>query len=182
MCWSASKTPPRPVTSTTSWCSSPTTKTTRGSRSTSAAASCRRSRSRRSRCCLGDVTQGQQISKKIIVRGKKPFKIVSFQCNDEDSLPIQDRRSIERSPHRRNHVQRQEERRQRERSDPHRDRLGRQAPSQPDRLRHDCPRHAPATAAITPAATSATSTTGAAGTAGAASTKGNTPGSVARQE
>ena len=30
------------------------------------------------------MTQGQQISKKIIVRGKKPFKIVSFQCNDED--------------------------------------------------------------------------------------------------
>src|SRR4051812_13303004 len=33
---------------------------------------------------LGDVTQGQQVSKKIIVVGKKPFKIVSFQCNDED--------------------------------------------------------------------------------------------------
>src|SRR6185312_16405739 len=35
---------------------------------------------------LGEVTQGQQISKKIIVAGKKPFKIVSFQCNDEDSF------------------------------------------------------------------------------------------------
>ncbi len=91
---------------------------------------------------LGDVTQGQQISKKIIVRGKKPFKIVSFQCDDEESLPIQDRRSIERSPHRRSHVQCQEERRRREGNDPHRDRLGRQAPSQPDCLRDDCPQHA----------------------------------------
>src|SRR6476659_4234956 len=35
---------------------------------------------------MGDVTQGQQISKKIIVRGKKPFKIVAFQCADEDSF------------------------------------------------------------------------------------------------
>ncbi len=33
---------------------------------------------------LGDVTQGQQISKRFIVVGKKPFKIVSFQCGDED--------------------------------------------------------------------------------------------------
>ena len=33
---------------------------------------------------LGDVAQGQQTSKKIIVTGKKPFKIVSFQCNDEE--------------------------------------------------------------------------------------------------
>ncbi|HVT29704.1 MAG TPA: DUF1573 domain-containing protein [Lacipirellulaceae bacterium] len=32
---------------------------------------------------LGDVAQGQQVSKKIIVRGKKPFKIVSIHCNDE---------------------------------------------------------------------------------------------------
>src|SRR5436190_1909595 len=35
---------------------------------------------------LGEVNQGQQLSKKIIVTGKKPFKIVSFQCNDEDSF------------------------------------------------------------------------------------------------
>jgi hypothetical protein len=33
---------------------------------------------------LGDVARGQQVSKKIIVRGKKPFKILSFQCNDEE--------------------------------------------------------------------------------------------------
>src|SRR6476620_1944654 len=33
---------------------------------------------------LGDVAQGQQISKKIIVRGKKPFRITAFQCADED--------------------------------------------------------------------------------------------------
>ncbi|HEX5472016.1 MAG TPA: DUF1573 domain-containing protein [Lacipirellulaceae bacterium] len=32
---------------------------------------------------LGDVAQGQQVSKMIIVRGKKPFKIVSIQCDDE---------------------------------------------------------------------------------------------------
>jgi len=35
---------------------------------------------------LGDVTHGQQISKKIIVRGKKPFKIVSVKCDDQDSF------------------------------------------------------------------------------------------------
>lgn len=33
---------------------------------------------------LGDVTRGQQISKKIIVRGKKPFRILSIQCDNED--------------------------------------------------------------------------------------------------
>jgi hypothetical protein len=33
---------------------------------------------------LGDVAQGQQTSKKFIVSGKKPFKITSFQCADED--------------------------------------------------------------------------------------------------
>ncbi len=32
---------------------------------------------------LGDVAQGQQVSKMIIVRGKKPFKIVSIQCDDD---------------------------------------------------------------------------------------------------
>jgi hypothetical protein len=35
---------------------------------------------------LGEVVQGQQISRKIIVHGKKPFKILSFQSNDEDSF------------------------------------------------------------------------------------------------
>lgn len=33
---------------------------------------------------LGEVARGQQISQKIIISGKKPFKILSFQCNDED--------------------------------------------------------------------------------------------------
>jgi hypothetical protein len=34
---------------------------------------------------LGDVARGQQVSKKVIVRGKKPFRIVSVEC-DEDSF------------------------------------------------------------------------------------------------
>jgi hypothetical protein len=34
---------------------------------------------------LGDVMFGEQVSKKIIVRGKKPFRIVSVEC-DEDSF------------------------------------------------------------------------------------------------
>ena len=34
---------------------------------------------------LGDVAFGQQVSKKIVVRGKKPFRIVSVEC-DEDSF------------------------------------------------------------------------------------------------
>lgn len=35
---------------------------------------------------LGEVVRGQQVTKKFIVRhnGKKPFKILSIQCNDED--------------------------------------------------------------------------------------------------
>jgi hypothetical protein len=33
---------------------------------------------------LGDVSQGQQVTKRMVVRGKKPFKILSIQCNDED--------------------------------------------------------------------------------------------------
>lgn len=33
---------------------------------------------------LGEVAQGQHASKKFIVSGKKPFKITSFQCADED--------------------------------------------------------------------------------------------------
>ena len=46
---------------------------------------------------LGDVTQGQQVSKKIIVRGKKPFKIVSVQCDDEDCFQFKtDDQSSER--------------------------------------------------------------------------------------
>lgn len=35
---------------------------------------------------LGDIAHGQQISKKIIVRGKSPFRITSVQCDDEDSF------------------------------------------------------------------------------------------------
>ena len=32
---------------------------------------------------FGDVTHGEQVSKKIMVRGKKPFKIVSIKCDDD---------------------------------------------------------------------------------------------------
>jgi hypothetical protein len=35
---------------------------------------------------LGNVTHGQQISKKILVRGKSPFKIISIQSDDDTSL------------------------------------------------------------------------------------------------
>ncbi len=35
---------------------------------------------------LGDVAHGEHISKKVIIRGKKPFKIVSFNCSDQDSF------------------------------------------------------------------------------------------------
>jgi hypothetical protein len=34
---------------------------------------------------LGDVKFGEQVSKKVIVRGRKPFRIVSIKC-DEDSF------------------------------------------------------------------------------------------------
>lgn len=33
---------------------------------------------------FNDVAHGQQVSKKIFVRGKKPFRITSIQCDDED--------------------------------------------------------------------------------------------------
>jgi hypothetical protein len=33
---------------------------------------------------MGDVVQGQHTSRKIIVRGKKPFRILSIQCDNED--------------------------------------------------------------------------------------------------
>lgn len=46
---------------------------------------------------LGSVTRGQQVSKKIIVRGKKPFKVVSIQCADEDCFKFKtDEQSSER--------------------------------------------------------------------------------------
>ena len=32
---------------------------------------------------LDDVARGEHVSKKVIVRGKKPFKIVSFNCDDD---------------------------------------------------------------------------------------------------
>jgi hypothetical protein len=35
---------------------------------------------------LGDVAQGQQVSRKVIVRGKKPFKILSVQCADAEGF------------------------------------------------------------------------------------------------
>ena len=35
---------------------------------------------------LGDVALGQQVSKKVIVRGKKPFKIVSVDCPEDSSF------------------------------------------------------------------------------------------------
>jgi len=35
---------------------------------------------------LGDVAQGQQVSRKVIVRGKKPFKILSVQCDDAEGF------------------------------------------------------------------------------------------------
>lgn len=35
---------------------------------------------------LGEVARGQQVSKKLIVRGKKPFKIVKVECSDDSSF------------------------------------------------------------------------------------------------
>jgi hypothetical protein len=35
---------------------------------------------------LGNVNHGQQVTQKIIVKGKKPFRIVSIQCNDNDAF------------------------------------------------------------------------------------------------
>ncbi len=35
---------------------------------------------------LGDVAAGEQVSKKVIVRSKQPFRILSIQCEDEDSF------------------------------------------------------------------------------------------------
>jgi hypothetical protein len=46
---------------------------------------------------FGDVPQGQQVSKKIIVRGKRPFKIVQMQCDDHESFQFKtDEQSSER--------------------------------------------------------------------------------------
>lgn len=46
---------------------------------------------------LGDVTHGEQVMKKVLVRGKSPFKIVSVQSDDETSLQFKtDDQSSER--------------------------------------------------------------------------------------
>jgi Protein of unknown function (DUF1573) len=130
---------------------------------------------------LGEVTQGQQISKKIIVRGKKPFKIVSFQCNDEDSFQFKtdneskDRHIVDITFNAKKNAGGVKE-------------TIRIATDLGDKLQANLTAYATivpgtqATAAITPAATSVTSAEGSAGTAGADSTSGNTPGSVARQQ
>ena len=44
---------------------------------------------------LGSVAHGQQVSKKVLVRGKTPFKIVSIQCDDEQAC--NSRRTINRA-------------------------------------------------------------------------------------
>lgn len=131
---------------------------------------------------LGEVAQGQQISKKIIVVGKKPFKIVSFQCNDEDSFQFKtDNQSKERhivditfnpkknagSVKEAIHISTD---------------LGDKLQANLTAYATVVPGATPATAAITPAAPSATSNENAAGNAAKASTEGNTPGSVARKE
>jgi hypothetical protein len=35
---------------------------------------------------LGDVIHGEKVTKKLMVRGKKPFKILSIQCADEEAF------------------------------------------------------------------------------------------------
>jgi len=131
---------------------------------------------------LGEVAQGQQISKKIIVVGKKPFKIVSFQCNDEDSFQFKtDNQSKERhivditfNPKKKAgsvkeaiHIATD---------------LGGKLQANLTAYATVIPGTAPATAAIAPGAPGATSTENAGGNAAKASTEGNTPGSVARKE
>src|SRR6185436_10313454 len=130
---------------------------------------------------MGEVTQGQQISKKIIVLGKKPFKIISFQCNDEDSFQFKtdneskDRHIVDITFSAKKNAGSVKE-------------AIHIATDLGDKLQANLTAFAtivpgtPETAAITPAATSSTSTEGSAGTADAASTSGNTPGSVARQQ
>jgi hypothetical protein len=130
---------------------------------------------------LGEVNQGQQVSKKIIVTGKKPFKIVSFQCDDEDCFQFKTddqskvRHIVDITFNAKKNAGSVKE-------------AIHIATDLGDKLQANLTAYAtivpgaPATAAITPADTNASSTAGAAGTAGDASTKGNTPGSVARQE
>jgi hypothetical protein len=133
---------------------------------------------------LGDVAQGQQTSKKIIVRGKKPFKIVAFQCNDEDCFQFKtdneskDRHIVDITFNAKKNSGNVKE-------------TIHIATDLGDKLQANLTAFATIVPAIpatpttptTPVpAASATNATGAAGTAGDASTAGNTPGSVARQE
>jgi hypothetical protein len=129
---------------------------------------------------LGDVAQGQQVSKKIIVRGKKPFKIVSFQCDDEDSFQFKtddqskDRHIVEITFNAKKNAGNVKE-------------AIRIATDLGEKLQANLTAYAtiisgtPSTAAITPT-TGATSAAGAAGTATDASKDGGTPRSVARQQ
>jgi len=129
---------------------------------------------------LGEVAQGRQVSKKIIVMGKKPFKIISFQCSDEDSFQFKtddqskDRHIVDVTFNAKKNPGSVKE-------------AIHIATDLGDKLQTNLTAFAtiipgtPATAAITPT-TSAKPIDGAAGAAGDASTKGNTPGSVARQE
>jgi hypothetical protein len=131
---------------------------------------------------LGEVAQGQQISKKIIVVGKKPFKIVSFQCNDEDSFQFKtdnqskDRHIVDVTFNPKKNAGSVKE-------------AIHIATDLGDKLQANLTAYAtivpgapPATAAITPATPNGKSTEGSAGNAANASTTGNTPGSVARKE
>ena len=132
---------------------------------------------------LGQVAQGQQVSKKIIVYGRKPFKIVSVHCDDEDSFQFKTddqskvRHIVDIIFNPKKNVGTVKE-------------AIHIATDLGDKLQANLTAYAtvvpgpsPA-AAVSPAATTPT-TTNAAGTAGADSTaerKGSTPGSVARQE
>ena len=56
---------------------------------------------------LGDVALANQVSKKVIVRGKKPFRIVSVKC-DEDSFQFKVDDRAKRAARRGNRLRRQE--------------------------------------------------------------------------
>ncbi len=124
---------------------------------------------------LGDVAHGQQVSKKIVVRGKKPFKIVSIQCDDDDCFQFKtddkssDRHIVDITFNAKKDAGNVKE-------------AIRIATDLGDKF------HAGLTAyaTIVPGASGATakepSATSAAGTAGAAGAAGTKPASVARQE
>jgi hypothetical protein len=129
---------------------------------------------------LGEVNQGQQVSKKIIVTGKKPFKIVSFQCDDEDCFQFKtddqskDRHIVDITFNAKKNAGSVKE-------------AIHIATDLGEKLQANLTAYAtivpgaPGTT-IAPATTSASTAAAPAGTAGAASKTGNTPGSVARQE